>query len=126
MKVLTRGWVVVITNHVTDLYILQTASINYQYFCCSLVAMPCQWQYHSICLPEYLFLKKHRIWVLRGLLVCFARQHFFVAHSPQVLKLAEPKLIVTVDPLVSLVTAAQKELGEPNVMYISISRKSKA
>ena len=31
------------------------------------------------------------------------------------LKLAEPKLIVTVDPLVPLVTAAQKELGEPNV-----------
>ena len=31
------------------------------------------------------------------------------------LKLAEPKLIVTVDPLVPLVTAAQKELGESNV-----------
>ena len=31
------------------------------------------------------------------------------------LKLAEPKLIVTVDPLVPLLTAAQKELGEPNV-----------
>ena len=41
--------------------------------------------------------------------------YFFVAHSPQVLKLAEPKLIVTVDPLVPLVTAAQKELGESNV-----------
>ena len=30
------------------------------------------------------------------------------------LKLAEPKLIVTVDPLVPLVTAAQTELGESN------------
>ena len=42
------------------------------------------------------------------------------------LKLAEPKLIVTVDPLVPLVTAAQKELGEPNVDIIQLQIQSQA
>jgi len=36
---------------------------------------------------------------------------FTAGEVARVLKLAEPKLIVTVDPLVPLVTAAQKELG---------------